>query len=75
MRENLEIAAVSDSHLRPILDRFDMSSKIDSHQATCENCGQYLSWDDIGALVTRHGSVAIYCDKPDCLEVISNNQQ
>lgn len=71
MREKIEIPAIRDSHLRPLLDKYNLSLKLDNHEVTCSSCQRPLEWDDIGALMTKDGSLAFYCDLPLCLELAS----
>ena len=71
MNDDLELPAIKDSELRPILDRFKLSDSIDNNREHCVSCNKLISWENIGALLVKDKSLVIYCDRPECIEVVS----
>jgi hypothetical protein len=68
MHEEIEVSAVRDRDLRPILDRYDLSEKVDKGELTCESCSQTLMWENLGALLVKEGGLLLFCNLSECIE-------
>lgn len=75
MRECVELPAIKDNELRLILDKFNLSKKIDSGEVICVSCEKVIQWENIGALLVDNGGLVIYCDSPECIEEVSKEQR
>jgi hypothetical protein len=68
MNKKIQIPAVHDKDLRQILDRFGVSSKIDSGEVFCINCNEKITWDNLFAFKVISDSLVFFCDEVDCIE-------
>ena len=49
MSEKIQIPAIHDKDLRKILDRFNVSSRIDNKEIYCFNCNELITWESLFA--------------------------
>lgn len=71
MSEKVEIHAIKDRDLRNVLGHFGLSERIDKGELMCESCSQTLTWDNLGALLIREGSLLAFCSLPACIDVVA----
>lgn len=70
MKEKINISAVLDKDLKKILDKYNLSTKIDEGQIHCESCQEIITWDNISALKVKNGKLILFCDNVECIENI-----
>jgi len=75
MSESTNLPAIKDAELRIILDKFNLSAKVDSGEILCSSCDKKIEWENIGALLVSNGTLVIYCDSPECIEEVSKEQK
>lgn len=75
MKENVELPAIKDNELRIVLDKFNLSEKIDRGEILCASCEKIIQWENIGALLVNNATLVIYCDSPECIEIVSKEQK
>jgi len=68
MREKVEVSAVKDRDVRNILDHFGLSEKMDKGELTCESCSRTLTWENLGSLLVKEGSLLLLCNLSECIE-------
>lgn len=73
MNKKIQIPAIHDKDLRLILDKFEISSKIDESTAVCSICNKIITWDNLFAFkILDEKSLVLFCDEPCCIENSSN---
>jgi len=73
MNKKIQIPAIHDKDLRLILDKFEVSSKIDESKIVCSNCHKIITWDNLFAFkIINEESLIFFCDEPCCIENSSN---
>lgn len=70
MKQKKEISAVLDKDLRKILDKYDLSSKIDKGELSCFCCQEIITWDNIAAIKVIENSIVLICDNLECIDKI-----
>jgi len=75
MRNKIEIAAVTDSDLRAVLNRFGVAEKIDREEEICSSCSDVLTWESIGAFVVLGDRVKLFCCLSECLEAAEREKK
>ena len=68
----IELMAVRDTDLRGILERYGLATQIDAAGLRCHACAGIITWDNVGALLTEHGELSIYCNLSECIEEASD---
>jgi hypothetical protein len=71
MRQKIEIPAIHETDLRNILDKFNLSEKIDKGEIRCALCNKQISWENLFAIKILNGSPILFCDEPNCIEFIN----
>ena len=69
--DKIELMAIRDRDLRRILERYGLATQMDAHTLTCRACAGILTWDNMGALLTKRGELSIYCNLSECIEEAS----
>jgi len=72
MSKNIQIPAIHDKDLRKVLDKYQISSKIDNHELLCYNCMNNITWDNLYAMKVKDNNLVFFCDKIDCIENSTN---
>lgn len=73
MKQKKEISAILDKDLRKILDKYDLSSKIDKGEINCFCCQEIITWDNIAAIKVIENNIVLICDNLDCIDKIEKN--
>lgn len=68
MSEKIQIPAIHDKDLRKILDRFNVSSRIDDKEIYCINCNELITWESLFAFKIIDDGLIFFCDNPNCIE-------
>ena len=74
MREDVELTAVRDRDLRPILDRFGLSEGLDKGTLLCASCSQPLTWANLGALLVRDRGLLLFWSLCECSEISASGE-
>lgn len=73
MIENIEIPVIHDDDLRKVFAKLGIDEKIDNGFLFCPLSGTRITWDNIGAVIIKDGSVSVVCDLPECMEALNQN--
>lgn len=68
MRKKIDIPAIHDNDLKEVLENLKLFDKFEQGELLCKNCNKVISWDNLFALKVIEGSIAIFCEEPDCVE-------
>ena len=68
MGEKIELPAVRDRDVRSILEHFELAKYMANGQLNCHSCSQVLTWDNLGALLPKGGSLLLFCHLSECLD-------
>jgi hypothetical protein len=74
MRQEIEIPAIHDKDLRNILDKFNLSEKIDKGEIKCALCNKPITWENLFAIKIVDGQVILFCDEPNCIEQLNSEK-
>jgi hypothetical protein len=75
MRERITVPAVRDKDMRDILNRFSLSTRLDSGELHCPSCNSVLRWENVGGFVIVQGEPRLFCSASDCLEEIKQESE
>jgi hypothetical protein len=70
MPGNVEITSIRDRDLRPILKEFELDRLMDEGALLCDSCSRTLTWDNLGGLLVKDGTIVPFCDLAECLASI-----
>jgi len=71
MRKSLELNAVWDSDLKPVLERLGILDEVMRGRTTCRECGRAVNLDNLGAIVTGR-KPSVICDCSLCLHAATS---
>lgn len=69
MGEIVELLSIRDRDLREILQHYGLSESIDEGIAQCFSCADTITWDNIGALLVKGGTLVICCNLSECIDM------
>ena len=67
MKKNIDIPAIHDDDLEKVLKDLGLFSKIINGEINCLNCGDDITLENLGGLISINQEVKIICDNPECL--------
>lgn len=64
---SINIDAVLDPDLEPLLEKLQILNQINAQQVMCGKCDKLITLANIGAIGIHDGQVVVYCDDLGCI--------
>lgn len=72
MSTDMEVLSIRDRDLRTVLGQYNKEVAIDAGEETCRSCSRKITWENLGAILVDQGSLILFCDFSECLDIASN---
>lgn len=64
----LDVNAIHEKDLQGFLEKLGLSKQFQEGQIKCYVCGDVLSLENLGAILSVKGEARFVCTKPECYE-------
>ncbi len=72
MTEEIQVQAIRDRDLHSILERYEMFDSMEHGNLTCTSCTTVLTWENLGAILVKGGSLVLCCTLSECIDAVAN---
>lgn len=69
-REKQELKAVYDQEFGGLLENLDLKSEFKGGELSCENCGETITQENLGAISGRGNELVFICDDFSCINQV-----
>ena len=66
-KKKLELNAVYNSEITQVLSSLGLIDKLEEGKIHCSDCGQQITYDNVGVIYSGEGEVKIKCSSISCV--------
>ena len=70
MKETVQLNAIHDKDLMPLLREHQLETPLAQGMLRCHSCDRSITWDNIGGIAFKEGRMVLYCEDMGCLNVV-----
>ena len=71
MRKRIEVKAVWNTELEPLLSSLGILEPLLSGELTCANCSRIIDLDNLGAIIPQQDKIVLACDYTPCIYALA----